>query len=189
MFKSLSVAAVAAVLWSGVSAAAPATYTIEPNHTYPSFEAPHMGISIWRGKIDKSSGTVVLDEAAKTGTVDITMDATSVDFGHAKMNEHAQSEDFFNAAKFPTITYKGTIKYAAGKPASVDGNLTLLGVTKPVKLTINSFTCITHPMFKKEDCGADAEGDFNRGDFGMTKYGEGDAGKVKLRIQVEALKN
>jgi polyisoprenoid-binding protein YceI len=189
MFKSLTVAAVAALLWSGASAAAPTTYTIAPDHTYPSFEAPHMGISIWRGKIDKSSGSVVLDDAAKTGTVDISMDASTVDFGHAKMNEHAKSEDFFNVAKYPTITYKGTIKYDDGKPSKVDGQLTLLGVTKPVKLDIDSFKCIQHPMLKKEVCGADAEGEFNRADFGMSKYADGDAGKIKLRIQVEALKN
>ena len=189
MFKSMTVAAAAALLWSGISAAAPTTYTIAPDHTYPSFEAPHMGISIWRGKIDKSSGSVVLDEAAKTGTVDISMDASTVDFGHAKMNEHAKSEDFFNVAKYPTITYKGTIKYEDGKPGKVDGQLTLLGVTKPVKLDIESFKCIQHPMLKKEVCGADATGEFNRADFGMSKYADGDAGKIKLRIQVEALKN
>jgi len=189
MYKSLTVAAAAALLWSGISAAAPTAYTIASDHTYPSFEAPHMGISMWRAKFNKTSGSVMLDEAAKTGTVDISIDASSVDFGHDKMNDHAKGEDFFNVAKYPTVTYKGKIKYEDGKPDEVNGEMTLLGVTKPLKLEIDSFKCITHPMLKKEVCGADAEGEFNRADFGMTKYGEGDAGKVKLRIQVEALKN
>jgi len=188
-FKMLAAAATAALLWTGTAAAAPVAYTIESGHTYPSFEAPHMGISWWRGKFNKTSGSVSLDNAAKTGTVDISIDAASIDFGHDKMNEHAKGDDFFNVAKYPTITYKGTIKYEDGKPGAVDGQLTLLGVTKPVKLDIESFKCIPHPMLKKEVCGADAEGDFNRADFGMTKYADGDAGKVKLRIQVEALKN
>ncbi|MGQ0528974.1 MAG: YceI family protein [Panacagrimonas sp.] len=169
--------------------AAPVTYTIEPGHTYPSFKAQHMGISFWRGKFNKTSGTVVLDREAKTGTVDITIDAASVDFGHDKMNEHAINEDLFNAAKYPTITYKGTIKFEDGEPDEVDGQLTMLGVTKPVKLDIDSFKCIQHPFFKKEVCGADAEGEFNRWDFGM-KYGAPtlDAGKAKVEIQIEALK-
>ncbi len=168
--------------------AAPVNYSIDPAHTYPSFKAPHMGISFWRGKFNKSSGKLVLDQDAKTGTVDISIDATSVDFGHDKMNEHAMGEDFFNAKKYPTITYKGTIKLDGDK-GEVDGQLTLLGVTKPVKLKIESFRCIQHPFYKKEVCGADAEGEFNRADFGMTKAADGELGKVKLQIQVEALKD
>ncbi|MGQ0622378.1 MAG: YceI family protein [Panacagrimonas sp.] len=168
--------------------AAPVSYAIEPNHTYPSFKAPHMGISFWRAKFNKSSGKVILDREARTGTVDITIDAASVDFGHDKMNEHARNEEFFNVAKYPTISYKGTIKFDGDVPDEVDGQLTLLGVTKPVKLDIDSFKCITHPFFKKEACGADAEAEFNRADFGMTKYADGDAGKVKIEIQVEAVR-
>jgi polyisoprenoid-binding protein YceI len=83
------------------------TYNIEPNHTYPSFEADHFGISTWRGKFDKTSGTIVLDRAAKTGSVDITIDTSSVDFGHAKMNEKARGKDLFDVAQYPTATFKG----------------------------------------------------------------------------------
>jgi polyisoprenoid-binding protein YceI len=187
MYRVLS--AVAAAFVAGTASAAPVTYTVEPGHTYPSFKAQHMGISFWRGKFNKSSGTVVLDREAKTGTVDITIDATSVDFGHDKMNEHALKEDFFNTAKYPTITYKGTIKFDGDTPDAVEGQLTMLGVTRPVKLEIASFKCIEHKFFKKEVCGADAKGEFNRWDFGM-KYGaptEAD-GKAEIEIQIEALK-
>jgi polyisoprenoid-binding protein YceI len=79
--------------------------------------------------------------------------------------------------------------FTGDAPTAVDGELTLLGVTKPVKLTINEFKCITHPFFKKEDCGADAYGEFNRADFGMSKYADGPLGAVRLRIQVEAIKD
>ena len=175
--------------FAGSALAAPVNYTIEPGHTYPSFKAAHMGISFWRGKFNKSSGKVVLDREAKTGTVDIAIDAASVDFGHDKMNEHAMNEDFFNVTKYPTITYKGKIKFDGSEPGAVEGELTLLGVTKPVKLEIESFKCIQHPFFKKEVCGADAEGEFNRADFGMTKAADGELGKVKIQIQVEALKD
>jgi polyisoprenoid-binding protein YceI len=183
------IAAVALAVASLPVMAAVENYSIEPNHTYPSFTAPHMGISFWRGKFNKTAGKVTLDRKAGTGTVDITVDATSVDFGHDKMNEHAMAEDFFNVAKYPTITYKGNIKFKDGQPDEVEGQLTLLGVTKPLKLEIDSFKCIPHPFFKKEVCGADVEGTFNRADFGMTKGADGSGGEVKLNIQVEALKD
>lgn len=183
---------VSALLAAGLSAsalAAPVKYIIEPGHTYPSFKAPHMGISFWRGKFNKSSGAVTLDREAKSGTVDIVIDAASVDFGHDKMNEHAMNEDFFNVPQYPTITYKGKIKFEGDEPDQVDGELTLLGVTKPVKLDIKSFKCIQHPMLKREVCGADAKGEFNRADFGMKKAADGALGKVEVQIQVEALKD
>jgi polyisoprenoid-binding protein YceI len=176
-----------------VVSAAPAfaqTYNIEPGHTYPSFEADHMGISVWRGKFNKSSGKVVLDRAAKTGTMEITIDINSINFGHEKMNEHAKSKDMFNAAQFPTAVYKGSsIKFDGDKPVSVQGELTMMGVTKPLTLNINKFKCIMHPMFKKEACGADATAEFKRSDFGLN-YGIdwGFAPEVKLAIQVEAIK-
>ena len=185
------IAAAIVALSAATSALAADTYAIEPNHTYPSFEADHMGgLSVWRGKFTKTSGTIVLDRAAKTGSVDIVIDASTLDFGHAKMNEHAKGPDMFDVAKFPTATYKSkSITFKGDKPVSVDGELTLHGVTKPVKLTINQFKCIQHPMFKREACGADASASFNRSDFGID-YGVqmGFNPTVKLAIQVEALK-
>ena len=180
---------IAAVLALTASAAFAQTYTIEPSHTYPSFEADHFGISVWRGKFNKTSGTVTLDRAAKTGSLDITIDANSVDFGHDKMNDHAKSKDMFNVEQFPTITYKGkAIKFNGDTPVAVEGELTLLGVTKPVMLTINKFKCIEHPMFKREVCGADATAEFKRTDFGLNYGTPRFAPEVKLAIQVEALK-
>ena len=174
-----------------VPAIAADTYTIEPNHTYPSFEADHFGgLSVWRGKFTKTSGTITLDRAAKTGSMDITIDASTIDFGHQKMNEHAKGPDMFDVAKFPTATYKaGSITFKGDTPAEVNGELTLHGVTKPVKLTINQFKCMPHPMVKREVCGADASASFNRNDFGIS-YGTqmGFNPTVKLAIQVEALK-
>jgi len=187
--KHLIAAAFAVTAATGALAAD--TYVIEPNHTYPSFEADHMGgLSVWRGKFTKTSGSIVLDRAKKTGSVDITIDASTLDFGHAKMNEHAKGPDMFDVAKFPTATFKSkSITFKGDQPAKVNGELTLHGVTKPVKLTINQFKCIQHPMFKREACGADASATFNRSDFGID-YGVqmGFNPTVKLAIQVEALK-
>lgn len=184
----------AALLATGISSAAVAettTYNIDPSHTYPSFEADHMGISYWRGKFTKTSGTITLDREKKTGSVDIVIDADSIDFGMAKLNEHAtKAEDMFDAAKYPKITYKSTkLNFKGADLASVDGELTMHGVTKPVKLTVNKFKCIPHPMLKREVCGADASATLNRADFGVdfgVKFGFSPV--VKLAIQVEALK-
>jgi polyisoprenoid-binding protein YceI len=178
----------AALLAIGATSAFAQTYNIEPNHTYPSFEADHMGISVWRGKFTKTSGTVNLDRKAKTGTMDIAIDASSIDFGHAKMSDHAKSKDMFNVAQYPTITYKGkSIKFNGDTPVAVEGELTMMGVTKPVNLTINKFKCIQHPMLKREVCGADASGEFKRTDFGLNYGTPMFSPDVKLAIQVEAL--
>lgn len=171
--------------------AAPVTYEIDPAHTYPSFEADHMGgLSVWRGKFDRTSGKIVLDKAAQTGTVDVTVDAASVDYGLDKLNEKAKGEELFDVGKYPQATYKGKLAgFKNGAPGEVVGELTLHGVTKPLTLKIASFKCMPHPMFKaREVCGADAFASFDRADFGMDagkKYGFKMA--VNLRIQVEAL--
>ena len=175
----------------GSALAAPVTYEVDPGHTYPSFEADHMGgLSVWRGKLDKSSGTIVLDKDKSTGTVDITIDTSSVDFGHEKLNEHAKSKDLFDVANYPTATYKGTLaKFVNGSPTEVDGQFTLHGVTKPLTLKIDQFLCKPNPMTKKEVCGADAKATFNRKDYGVA-FGEAYGFKmdVKLAIQVEAIR-
>ena len=189
MKNALPVAMLA--LMTGAAIAAPVKYNVDPNHTYPSFEADHFGgLSVWRGKFDKSSGTIVVDKDKGSGTVEITIDAASIDFGHAKLNDHAKSAEMFDVAKFPTATYKGSLaKFKDGAPTEVEGELTLHGVTKPVKLAISQFKCIVNPMIKKEVCGADASTTFNRSDFGVSfgdKYGFKQ--EVKLLIQVEGIR-
>jgi polyisoprenoid-binding protein YceI len=189
----MKIALPAAVLTlvAGSALAAPVTYEVDPGHTYPSFEADHMGgLSVWRGKFDKSSGTIVVDKDKSSGTVDITIDTSSIDFGHEKLNEHTKGPDLFDVTKYPTATYKGTLaKFVNGAPTQVDGQFTLHGVTKPLTLTIDSFLCKPNPMTKKEVCGADAKATFNRKDYGMP-FGEAYGFKmdVKLAIQVEAVR-
>jgi polyisoprenoid-binding protein YceI len=185
------VIAVLLALASSAVLAASVTYDIDPDHTYPSFEADHFGgVSVWRGMFKETSGTVVLDKQAKTGTVDIVVKTASIEFGNAKLNEHAVSPEIFDAAKFPTATYKGKLSsFKNGAPTAVEGNFTLHGVTKPLKLKINSFKCFDSPLIKREVCGADAIGTFKRDDFGVD-YGKAYGFKqdVTLRIQVEAIK-
>ncbi len=180
-------------LGCGAALAAPSSYKIDPSHTYPSFEADHMGgLSVWRGKFKKTEGTVEIDTAAHSGSVDITIDTTSIDFGLDKMNDHAKTADMFDVAKYPTATYKGKFsKFKGAVPTEVSGELTLHGVTRPLKLTLRRFGCRPPmlPMMPAEKCGADAVTHFSRADFGI------DFGKqmnfdmdVKLSIQIEAVK-
>jgi polyisoprenoid-binding protein YceI len=170
--------------------AAPVTYTIDPSHTFPSFEADHMGgVSVWRGKFNKNSGKVTMDRAASTGTLEITVDMDSIDYGFELMNSKAKSPELFDTARYPTAVYKGKLDgFVNGAPTQVVGALTLHGVTQPLTLQINAFKCIPHPMLKRELCGADALATLNRDDYGIS------AGKdwgfnmaVTLRIQVEAV--
>jgi polyisoprenoid-binding protein YceI len=180
-------ASIAALL--GASAfAAPVTYNLDPNHTYPSFEADHFGgLSVWRGKFDATSGKVVYDKDAKSGSIEVTVDMNSIDFGMPKLNDHAKSDQIFDTAKYPTATYSGKFtKFNGASPTEAVGTLTMHGVTKPVTLTINSFKCMQNPMSHKEVCGADASATFSRADFGVN-YGDkfGFSQQVKLQIQVE----
>lgn len=191
MKKTLLIAAGALASSLSFGAFAADTYQLDPMHTYPSFEADHFGgLSVWRGKFTKSSGTVTLDRAAKTGTVEVTVDPASVQTGNAKLDTELAGEKFFDTAKFPTATYKGTqIRFDGDKPVEVIGTLTLHGVTKPLNLEIDSFKCMQHPMLKREVCGVEAEGTFNRDDFGVG-YGKEYGFKMatKLHIQAEGIK-
>jgi len=187
----IALSAAMLTLVAGSAAATAATYEVDPNHTYPSFAADHLGgLSVWRGKFDKSSGTIVYDKDKQSGTVNITVDTNSIDFGHEKLNEHAKSPEMFNVQKFPTATYKGTLaSFKNGAPTEVQGEFTLLGVTKPLTLHIDQFKCMPNPMTKKETCGADATATFNRKDWGLS-FGDAYGFKmdVKLAIQVEAVR-
>lgn len=166
------------------------SYTVDPGHTYPSFEINHLGFSTMHGTFDATSGKITLDPAGKSGSIEITIDATSIDTGHGKRDEHLKSEEFFNVAKFPTLTYKaGKLRFNGDKLSGADGELTLLGVTRPVSLSVTAFNCGPHPMTKKPVCGANATAVIKRSDFGLSAYVPAVGDEVKISIQVEAVKN
>ncbi|MBL8517554.1 MAG: polyisoprenoid-binding protein [Betaproteobacteria bacterium] len=175
---------------SALPAFAQENFVIDSSHTFPSFEVSHLGFSIHRGRFNKTEGKVTLNTAAKSGSVEITIDANSIDTGGDKMDGHLRNEDFFNVAKFPTLAFKGSkMKFEGDKPVAIEGDFTMLGVTKPITLAINNFKCGTHPFNKKAVCGAEVAGTIKRSEWGM-KYGvPGIGDDVKLLIQVEAFKS
>lgn len=174
----------------GAAVAAPVTYAIDPDHTHPAFEADHFGgLSVWRGLFRKTTGTVVLDPAAGTGSVDVTVDAASVDFGLPALETVVMGPQYFDTAKYPTAHFSGALGgFSDGKPTTLTGQLTLHGITRPLTLKLVSFKCVQHPLLKREWCGADAYGSLDRAEFGMDSGKEwGFSMQVTLRIQVEAI--
>lgn len=191
MVKSFSRLILAAALTGGLTAAAfaaPVTYTVEPTHTAARFSYSHLGLSTQTSRFNTTSGTIVFDAKAKTGQVDITIDTRSVNTGVDVFNGHIQGKDFLDTATYPTATFKSTkINFDGDKPATVDGNLTIKGVTKPVTLKLIHFTETSHPMSKKPALGADALVQIKRSDFNAGKYAPGVSDEVTLTLSVEAV--
>jgi polyisoprenoid-binding protein YceI len=175
--------------FSAAAFAAPETFNVEPTHTYPRFEYSHFGYSNQQQRFDKTSGKIVIDRAAKTGSVDVSIDTTSVNTGYALFNQHIQAEDYFDTARYPAITFKSTkVRFDGDKPVAVEGNLTIKGVTKPVTLTVTSFHSMPHPMLKKDAIGANAMTKVKRSEFNMGKNVPYVSDEVTLTIAVEAIK-
>ena len=177
--------------------AAPETYTLDPTHTNPNFSVQHLGMSTVWGHFERATGKVVIDRAAKTGSIEVKIPTATISTGDAKRtdgqrsrDEHLRTTDFFNVAEFPDMVFKSTkLNFTGDKVHSIDGTLTLLGVTKPVTLTASAFNCGANPMSKKDMCGADLVGSIKRTDFGM-KYAVPAIGdEVKLFIAVEGYKD
>lgn len=191
MKKLLTLAATAALAasFSAPTLAAPETYLIDGNHTFPAFSYSHLGYSTQVSRFNKTTGKVVLDKAARTGEVDVVIDMKSVDTGSATFNEHIQGEDFLDTAKYPTATFKSTgVKFDGDKPVAVDGNLTIKGVTRSVTLKVTSFLNMPHPMMKKDALGANATTVIKRSEFNAGKYAPHVGDEVTLSISIEAFK-
>ena len=170
--------------------AAPEVYNVEGTHTFPRFSYSHFGLSTQLSKFDKTTGTVTLDKEAKTGAVEVTIDMKSVSTGYAAFDEHIQGEDFLDTAKYPTATFKSTkVSFDGDKPATIDGELTIKGVTKPVTLKVNHFATMPHPMLKKDAIGANASTVIKRSEFNAGKYAPNVGDEVTITVSLEAVQN
>jgi polyisoprenoid-binding protein YceI len=178
-----------AAIFSSAALAAPETYVIDPTHTFPRFSYSHFGYSTQLSRFNKTSGKIVFDPAAKTGSVDVSIDMKSVDTGFEVFNGHIQGADFLDTAQYPTATFKSTaVRFEGDKPVAVDGKLTIKGVTKPVTLKVTSFNAMPHPIVKKEAIGANAVTTIKRSEFNAGKYAPYVGDDLTLTIALEAVK-
>ena len=186
--KQLSLATALFAALAGSAIAAPVTYNVDGSHTFPRFSYSHFGYSTQLSSFKNTSGKVVFDAEAKTGSVDITIDMKSVNTGFDDFNGHIQGEDFLDTAKFPTATFKSTkVVFEGDKPKSIEGNLTIKGVTKPVTLTVTGFQSMPHPMMKKPAIGANAFTNIKRSEFNAGKYVPYVGDDVRIDIALEAV--
>jgi len=183
------IAFVLAAGFSFAASAAPETYNIDTTHSFSRFEYSHFGYSNQVNKFNSTVGKIQIDRAAKTGSVEVTIDPKSVNTGYDTFNGHLQGPDFFDSDKYPAITYKSSkFVFSGDKLVGVEGNLTIKGVTKPVNLEVTSFQCMPHPMLKRDACGANAVAKIKRSDFGAGKYAPYVGDDVTLGFSVEAIK-
>ncbi len=169
-------------------AAAQEVYVGDPPHTWAFFATGHLGIAWVHGRF-KTSAKVVLDRAVNKGSIEAVIDAASVDTGHEARDKHVRSADFLDVEKFPTITFKSNnLKFDGDSLVGADGDLTIMGVTKPVSLNVSLFRCIQHPVNKKDMCGAEASTAIKRSEWGIKRGAVGIGDDVKISIQIEAYK-
>lgn len=188
--KSLTRITLATALFAllGVANAAPQTYVVDASHTFPRFSYSHFGLSTQLSSFKNTRGQVVFDAQAKTGSVDITIDMKSVNTGFDDFNAHIQAEDFLDTAKHPTATFKSTrVVFEGDKPKSIDGVLTIKGVSKPVTLNVTSFLAMPHPMLKKPALGANAFTTIKRSEFNAGKFAPYVGDEVRIDIAIEAV--
>jgi polyisoprenoid-binding protein YceI len=185
------IALAAALLAASLAAQAePATYGVDPTHTFVTYEIGHFGTSTNRGRFQAKEGTVQFDKAARSGKVDVSFDVAAVNSGVPALDKHLQSPDFFNVAQFPTIRFSADkFGFNGDKVAEVSGNLTMLGKTHPVTLKASNFNCYQNPMLKREVCGGDFETTIDRSQWGINwGLNFGFPSAVHLLVQVEAVK-
>ncbi len=186
--QRLAILAIAAAL-STPALAVPETFVIDNNHTFPSFSYSHFGFTVQTSRFNKTSGTVVIDRAAKSGSVDVVIDTLSVDTGSPLFNDHIQGADFLDTGDFPQASFKSTkVNFEGDRPVTIEGNLTLKGVTKPVTLQVTAFQLALNPIVKKDAIGANATALVKRTDFNAGKYAPYVGDDVTINIAIEALK-
>lgn len=190
MRTRVTFAVTALALATAAAHSEPATYRIDPDHTYVSIETPHIPHgSYWRGKFDRTqSGLIRLDRQAHTGNLEVVIDTDSLDFGLDKLNEVVRGPQFLDSVKYPTATFRSdSISFRGDTPTEASGVLSLHGISKPVMLKINSFNCIPDQFLKVERCAADVSGAIDRTAFDISNYSQMTGSEVKLAIQVEGL--
>jgi polyisoprenoid-binding protein YceI len=187
MKKSSALIFTSLLLLATAAQAAPETYTYDPLHTQVLFSVNHMGFTNSHGRFNTFKGGFTLDEQnPETSTADITIDTKSLDMADNTWNEHVR-EKFLETEKFPTIEFKSTkITRTGDKTATLAGDLTLHGVTKPITLDVTLNNVGTNPMMAtQKDAGFTITGSLKRSDFGMAAFIPMVGDEIALTIEVD----
>ncbi len=172
------------------SAIAADAYTIDPRHTYPAFEVSHYGFSTQRGRFDRTSGKIAVDQESKSGSIEVTIDTASISMGMEVWNQQMRSDAYFNTEKFATMTFRSShLLFDGDRVIGAEGDFTLLGVTRPLKLAVSNFHCGPNPMNKRLQCGADISANIKRSEFGMTRALPGIGDDIRILVGIEATKD
>ena len=180
----------ATMITAPLSQAAPVGYDIDMSHTNVLFDVNHLGLSTMIGRFGDVAGTLMFDEDnIENSTVSVTVQTASINTFHEKRDDHLRSPDFFNTLEFPEMTFNSTsVTKLDANTAQLKGELTLLGVTKPVTLDLTVNKVGPHPFNKKQVAGFTATGTIKRSDFGM-KYGAPMIGDdIALRLELEGIR-
>ncbi|GAA4763832.1 YceI family protein [Stakelama sediminis] len=166
-----------------VSRVAAGTYSVDPDHTQAIFTVDHMGFTPLSGMIAGAKGALTIDPAHPgQAKVDVTFDVNNIEGGVEEFTHHLKTPDFFDAEKYPTIHFVSTKVVASGTHATITGNLTIHGVTKPVTLDATFMGAGTNPMNKKGYIGFYGKTTIRRSDFGVGKYVPLVSDSVKLTL-------
>ena len=171
-----------------VPALAQEHYMIDPLHTAATFSVAHLGLSQQRGSFGRTTGTVTLDRAAHKGSIEVSIDASTITSGSPSREALLKGEDYFNVAQFPTITFKSVnLRFEGDAVVGADGELTMRGVSRPVALSVADFKCAVHPATKKPACGAEVTATVKRSEFGMIKNQASTADDVHIAVAIEGI--
>ena len=165
------------------------TYTLDERHVFPVFEVNHFGFSTQRGRFNKASGKVVLDLSGHSGSVEASVDTQSIDMGLDEWDRMMKSDVFFNTAKYPAMRFvSDKLVFEGDRLVAAEGRFTLLGETRPLRLSIANFKCALHPVTHQQTCSGDITATLRRSDFGMKSLLPMVGDEILIRIPVEAIK-
>lgn len=174
--------------FSTAAHAAPETYVIDNSQTKSQFSLKYLGVAEQTHNFDKVSGKVLFDPVSRTGSAEVSIDASSVNTGHSSLDNQLQTAAFFDTANYPAIVFKSSQMKLDGEQTSMAGELTIKGVTRPVTLAISGFQCAQDPTFKVESCAAQATVTVKRSDFNMGKFSFIASNEITLNMAIKAVR-
>lgn len=188
MYKLLALFAASSTL--AMAAAAADTYTVDSDYSVAQFEIERLGFASQSGRFKRTSGKITLDLPAHKGSVDFAIDTRSLEMGPPAWSSHLSDEGLFNVKKYPTMNFKSDkLIFDGDKVVAAEGQFTMVGVTRPLKITVSRFNCGIRPIDKRDVCSGNISAHLKRSEFGLTKYIPAVSDEVNISVPVDAYKN